>query len=165
MRQRLRRRGMTSVIDVLTILLVGCEFARESEHTPLAPLAPSDVTISPVLLGSWSFSAAASSTGVGLPSAESCTDLQFTFDEQQGDTYTGTFSATCADGIVLTGSATGTYVNGLVTVTADGLATSGGVQCSFTLNGTARVVGEQIEIDYSGTSCLGPVSGSQVLTR
>ena len=66
---------------------------------------------------------------------------------------------------MLTGHATGTYVDGLVTVTADGLATSGGVQCPFTLNGTARVVGEQIEIDYSGTSCLGPVSGSQVITR
>ena len=165
MRQRPRRRGMTSVIGLLTILLVGCEFVRESEHTPLAPFAPSDVIISPVLLGAWSFSTAASSAGAGLPSAESCTDLQFTFDEQQGDTYTGTFSATCVDGIVLTGTAAGTYVDGVVNVTADGLATSGGVQCPFTLNGTARVIGEQIEIDYSGTSCLGPVSGSQVLTR
>jgi len=66
---------MTGVFGVLTILFVGCELTRESEHTPLAPLAPSDVTISPVLLGSWSFSTAASSSGVGLPSAESCTDL------------------------------------------------------------------------------------------
>ena len=79
--------------------------------------------------------------------------------------YTGTFRATCADGVVLTGSASGTFVDGLLTVNADGLATASGVQCPFTLNGTARLVGQQIAIDYAGTSCLGPVSGSETLTR
>ena len=74
-------------------------------------------------------------------------------------------NATCADGVVLTGIASGTFIDGLLTVQADGLATSTGVQCTFDLSGTARVVGDHIEIDYTGTSCLGPVSGSETLTR
>ncbi len=154
------------MIGALTILMVGCEFTSESGRTLLAPsgLAPSGVTISPVLLGTWNLSTATTSA-TGLPSAESCTELEVTFDEQDGDVYTGTFSATCADGIVLTGTAIGTYVDGLLTVDADGLATASGVQCPFTLSGTARLVGDQIQIDYTGTSCLGPVSGSEVLTR
>jgi hypothetical protein len=145
----------------LTILLVGCEVTSESERPPLAP---SGVTSTPVLLGSWNFSSAAASA-TALPGADSCTELEFTFDAQEGELYTGTFRATCADGVVLTGSASGTFVDGLLTVNADGLATASGVQCPFTLNGTARLVGQQIAIDYAGTSCLGPVSGSETLTR
>lgn len=66
---------------------------------------------------------------------------------------------------MLTGTANGTFVDGLLTVTADGLATASGVQCPFTLSGTARAVGQEIAIDYAGTSCLGPVTGSETLTR
>jgi hypothetical protein len=149
------------MVAALTILLVGCEFTSESER---APLAPSDVTITPVLLGTWNLSTAASSA-TGLPSAQSCTELEFVFDAQDGEVYTGTFRATCADGVVLTGTASGTYIDGLLTVQADGLATSTGLQCPFDLSGTARIVGDHIEIDYAGTSCLGPVSGSETLTR
>lgn len=149
------------MVAALTILFVGCEFTSESER---GPLAPSDVTVAPVLLGSWNFSSAASSE-TGLPPAQSCTELEFVFDAQDGDLYTGTFTATCANGVVLTGTASGTYSEGLLTVKADGLATSSGVQCPFDLSGTARVVGAHIEIDYAGTSCLGPVSGSETLTR
>jgi hypothetical protein len=156
-----RRLRMTGMVGALTILLVGCEFTSESTR---APLAPSDVTITPVLLGIWNFSTAAPSA-TELPSAESCTELEFGFDAQDGDVYTGTFSATCADGVVLTGTASGTYIDGLVTVHADGLATSSGVQCPFDLSGTARIVGDHIEVDYAGNSCLGPVSGSETLTR
>lgn len=159
---RLRRRmRMTGMVAALTILFVGCEFTSESQR---APLAPSDVTVAPVLLGSWNFSTAASSE-TGLPTAQSCTELEFVFDAQHGDVYTGTFTATCADGVVLTGTASGTYIDGLLTVKADGLATSTGVQCPFDLSGTARAVGDDIEIDYTGTSCLGPVNGSETLTR
>ncbi len=158
----LRRRFWTpALVGALSVLLVGCEFESRSE---LAPGAPSAVTITPVLLGTWSFRSAAPVSS-GIPAADSCTELGFTFDTQKGDLYSGTFSATCADGVVLTGLASGTLVDDLLTVRADGLATRGGVQCPFTLSGTARLVGQQIAIDYTGTSCLGPVSGSQTLAR
>ena len=155
------RRLMTSLVCGVTLLVASCDFVREEQ---LSPIAPSQVEITPVLLGTWSIRAATES-GSGLPSAGSCTELEFTFTEQDGAVASGTFRATCAGGVELTGTASGTYVDGLMTVTASGTASALGVQCPFTLSGTARVTNDQIEIDYSGTSCLGPASGSEVLAR
>ncbi len=155
------RRLMTNLICGLTILAAGCDFTREEQ---LNPITPSQVAITPVLLGTWNVNAAAASSPA-LPSAESCTELEFTFTEQNGAVASGTFRATCAGGIELTGTASGTYADGLMTVMASGTASALGVQCPFTLSGTARVTTNQIEIEYSGTSCLGPVSGSEVLNR
>jgi len=155
------RRLMTNLICGLTILAAGCEFTTSEGE--LNPITPSQVAITPVLLGTWSINAAAS--GTGLPSAASCTELEFTFTEQNGAMASGTFRASCAGGIELTGTATGTYTDELLTVMASGTASVLGTQCPFTLSGTARVTTSQIEIDYTGTSCLGPVSGSEVLNR
>ena len=159
MRDRL---AMTSLVCGLTILVAGCEFTSSGE---LNPAAPSQVEITPVLLGTWSINSAAAG-GTGLPSAESCTELEFDFTEENGDVYTGTFRATCAGGVELAGTATGTYTDGVLTVTASGTATTSGVaQCPFTLSGTARLTNNRIEVEYSGTSCLGSVSGSEVLDK
>ena len=168
------RRLMTNLICGLTILAAGCDFASEGELNPLTPsqiltTTPGDATtpgvvITPVLIGTWTVNAATAS-GSGLPSASSCTELEFTFTGQQNGVASGTFRATCAGGIELTGTATGTFVGGLLTVTASGTASALGAQCPFTLSGTARVTPSQIEIEYTGTSCLGPVSGSEVLDR
>jgi hypothetical protein len=153
---------MTNLICGLTILAAGCEFTTSEGE--LNPITPSQVTITPVLLSTWSNNAAAAS-GTGLPSAASCTELEFTFTEQNGAMASGTFRASCAGGIELTGTATGTYTDELLTVMASGTASALGTQCPFTLSGTARVTTSQIEIEYTGTSCLGPVSGSEVLNR
>ena len=51
-------------------------------------------------------------------------------------------------------------LSGSGTVTAPG-ATG----CSFTLTGTARVVGDAIQLDYAGSTCLGPVSGTEILLQ
>ncbi len=154
----LHRITMTMLVLGLTILAAGCEFARQSERFPLSP---TDVSITPVLLGTWQLSTASS----GLPTAGECSELTFSFDQQQGDVYTGTFDGVCGDGTMLTGTATGTYQDGVMTVHAVGTASQGGIECAFTLDGTALVTETQINIEYSGTSCLGPVSGSEVLER
>ena len=117
-----------------------------------------------MLLGTWNFIAAVSSA-TGLPSAQSCTELEFVFNAQDGDLCTGTFRATCADGVVLTGTASGAFIDGLLTVQDDGLATSTGVHYTFDVSGTARIACDHIEIDYAGTRCLGAVSGLETLTR
>jgi hypothetical protein len=165
-----RHTPTTMFVCGLTILAAGCEFTSKSETSPISP---SQVSITPVLLGTLAVSASADSLsagsptagGTGLPDAGSCSELEFTFDKQNGDVYSGTFRAVCADGIEMTGTATGTYLDGLMTVTATGTASSAGLSCPFTLNGTARLTNDQIVIDYTGTSCLGPVSGSEVLAR
>ena len=157
------RRLMTSLICGLTLLVTGCEFTTERQ---LNPNAPSQVEVTPVLIGTWAIVRSATAGGSAFPSAESCTEFAFTITEQNGEFYAGTFTAKCAGGIELIGTASGTYTNSVMSVTASGTAAvSGVVQCSFTLNGTAQVTNSQIEIDYSVNSCLGSVSGSEVLDR
>lgn len=77
----LRRVWTTGLVGALTVLLVACEFTSTSERPPLAPTG---VTVTPVLLGTWNFSSAAASTLV-VPAADSCTELEFTFNAQEGD--------------------------------------------------------------------------------
>jgi len=154
---------MTGLICGLTILVAGCEFTSEGQ---LNPNAPSQVENTPVLLGTWTSVSSATAGGSAVPSAESCTELEFTITQQDGDFYSGTFTATCAGGIALIGTASGTYTDSVMNVTASGTATVSGVaQCSFTLSGTARVTNNQIEIVYVIDSCLGSMSGSEVLDR
>ena len=157
------RRLITWLICGLTILVAGCELIIEGQ---LNPNAPSQVEITPVLLGTCTSASSTTGGGAGLPSAESCAELEFTITEQNGDFYAGTFRAKCEGGIELTGTAAGTYVDGVMNTTASGTAAVSRVaQCSFTLSATARVTNSQIEVDYSVVSCLGSLSGSKVLDR
>jgi len=54
-----------------------------------------------------------------------------------------------------------------VTWTATGQATEPGLPaCPFTLNGTATLsTPTTIAIPYSGTTCFGPISGTETLTK
>ena len=81
-------------------------------------------------------------------------------------TYTSSFTATCGDGVYLEGTLDGTLSGDVLTVSGSGTATApGATGCSFTLNGTARVVGDAIQLDYTGATCLGPVSGTEILLQ
>ena len=86
--------------------------------------------------------------------------------QQSETTYTGSFLATCTEGIELEGTATGVYENDVLDVDATGTATLPGVaSCPFTLTGTARMEGDAIRVDYTGNTCLGAISGSELLQR
>ena len=53
----------------------------------------------------------------------------------------------------------------MLNFTATGTATPKDLPpCPFTLNGTGRLVNETIELEYTGTTCLGPISGTEILT-
>jgi len=83
------------------------------------------------------------------------------------DTYaSGTFKATCGGGLALEGSAEG-KLNGLTAdLKASGSVSGAGMTCPFSMTGTAVPEGlDKVRINYSGTTCLGPVSGSEVLTK
>jgi hypothetical protein len=79
----------------------------------------------------------------------------------------GDFSASCMDGsIEITGSASG-HINGnIVPMSASGQAVGAGMTCPFALTGTGHILSERsMRVDYSGTTCAGPVSGSETLTK
>ena len=65
---------------------------------------------------------------------------------------------------MLTGTAGGQLVGDTLQFTANGLArTPAGVTCPFQLSGTARREGDSVRIDYAGSTCLGPLSGTELL--
>ena len=161
------RELITTLVCALTILVAGCDFQSEGAFNPSAP---SSIEITPVLRGTWTTGSAAASsattTSSGLPSPESCTELEWTISEQNGNFYSGEFKVTCGGGVTLVGTASGTYIDHEMNITAAGaVEIPGASSCSFTLNGTARVENGLIEINYSGNTCFGTISGSEVLTR
>jgi hypothetical protein len=111
------------------------------------------------LLGSWASSSA-------LPSPTSCTNFRWNVTEQSGNTASGTFSATCAGNLQVAGTANGTLSGSNVTWNATAAASVPNLpSCPITLTGTAEIGGDSIRVPYSGTTCLGPVSGVEVLRK
>jgi hypothetical protein len=110
------------------------------------------------LLGNWSSS---SSVGAGLTS---CTNLQWQLTGQQGNQVSGEASAICG-AISVSGTISGTIDGKNVSYQISGTVQSSGVSCPFSLSGTARIEGDAIRVPYSGTTCLGPTQGEEVLRR
>ena len=79
----------------------------------------------------------------------------------------GTVSAVCAGSVTITANLAG-KLNGsdVVNLTANGQAVALGITCGFTLTAVGtRQTADSMKLDYQGTTCLGPVSGSEILRR
>ena len=116
----------------------------------------------PVALTTGSWSSISSNTT--LPNT--CTDFHWTITEISGTKGSGTFTARCMNNVQVSGTAQGTLSGTSVTWSASGTGTvPTGASCPFALSGTATYDGTQYRIPYSGTTCLGPVSGMEVLRK
>jgi hypothetical protein len=135
----------------------GCSY--ESRTT--TPTSPTTATTADALVGNW----ASVSTNV-IPSPSSCTNFKWTPTEQSPTSAVGSFSATCAGGLNVSGTAGGALSGTTITWTAHGFATTPDIpSCEITLNGTAELGVNSIRVPYSGTTCLGPVSGVEILNK
>ena len=149
---------LTAAVTILTA--AGCDLQTTGGLNPNATSQ-----LGSLLQGTWT-SASIEGEAQSFPSAESCIDLEWTITEQDASQYSGSFLATCAGGISLAGTAEGTLLDGVLEITAAGTATpQGGASCPFTLTGTARLEDNAIRLDYTGTSCAGPISGTELLER
>ena len=132
---------VTSLLLSLTVLAAACDVERYS-----SPAAPS--SLAEAFLGVWHSSSA-------QLSADRCANFEWHAVSQYGDSVTGEFSASCNDGLQLVGMATGTLADGVLHFTATGEASvPGSAACAFSMNGTAVLDGDEIRIDYTGTTCL-----------
>jgi hypothetical protein len=132
----------------------GC-IGFEHKSTVTAPTG----STAAALMGNWT------SSNI-IPSASSCTDFKWNVTEQTGNRASGSFSATCANNLKLTGTAQGTLSGSLVNWSAQGTATAAGLaSCAISLSGTAELGTESIRVPYSGETCLGHVSGVEVLRK
>lgn len=136
---------------VLSIATAGCiEFTQKSTgpSTDLRALA-----------GNWS-------SGNLIPNASSCSNFKWNVTEYTGTTAKGTFSGTCAGNLSFEGSAQGNLVGSVINWSAAAIASAPGLpSCAISLNGTAVMKGDTIEVPYNGNTCLGAVSGTEILRK
>ena len=104
-----------------------------------------------------------------VPSPSSCSNFQWQITSQSATAAAGTLSATCDGGIAISAAATGALLSSTtVGVTTTGVALVSGVPaCNFSLTGTGTLTDNNntLTIPYSGTTCVGPVHGTQTLRR
>lgn len=173
-------------ILLASTLVAACGF--QSKTSVLMPTAPSSVNASTSVSASSASSASssssastsASSTGGspfagswasptigGLPNIQSCTNLTWQISNLSPTEVAGSMSAVCGGSVTVNADLTG-KLNGsdIVDLTAKGQAVAMGITCGFTLTGVGtRQTNDSMKLDYQGSTCLGPVSGSEMLRR
>src|SRR4029077_11876517 len=104
-----------------------------------------------------------------VPDPKSCGNFQWTVSGQTATSINGTFSVTCGDGVIVSGVGSGTVVTATtVNLTATGTGSMPGIpSCAFSLSSVATISdgNSTLTIPYSGTTCLGPVHGTETLRK
>ena len=160
-----------SVVLAASVLLAGCAFehtasvlAPSSTAAAITGASPTANTVAtPSLVGVW-----ASNALPTLPSPNTCGNFRYEIASQTATSIAGTFTAVCGGGLAVEGHATGQLNGTSVPLTVTGTASMTGIpSCSFTMSGTGSIEdnGNTLRIPYSGTTCLGPISGSEVLRK
>jgi hypothetical protein len=120
------------------------------------------------LVGTWTEPRAISASAIGsLPTPNSCAAFQFTMTSQTPSAASGSFTAQCPGNLTLSGTISGQLGGATIPMVITGLASAPGEPaCPFTLNGTGVPQNaNELRIDYTGTTCLGPVTGSATLRQ
>jgi hypothetical protein len=140
----------------ITSTACGIDTLKDLFTSPTEPSGNGDVRS---YLGTWSGPTVA-------PVAQSCGSLLWKITSQTGGQASGDFSATCADGVSLAGTMTATHGETSIPWAATGTATKADATCPFSMTGTGTFQGtSNIVVNYAGTSCNGPVSGSETIKR
>jgi hypothetical protein len=155
-------RILAIALSAAAVAGAGCDVQRRSSSS-VQTLEPSAVI--PSMLGSWSSQSTQSITTLpGAPA--SCGAFQWNITTQTDTAIVGSFTATCSGGVTISGNANGQINELTMNITVNGSANlAGSPNCSFSLSGTGIMEGDTIRIPYTGSTCLGPVSGTQTLRR
>jgi hypothetical protein len=145
-----------AIVVTISVAASGC-VGYQSKSTMTGPTAAGINA----LMGNWT-----SATASVIPAAASCTDFKWNATEQTSSSAKGTFSASCAGDLKVAGTATGTLSGTVINWAANANASAPGVtSCAILLSGTAELGVDSIRVPYSGTTCLGPVSGVEILKK
>jgi hypothetical protein len=126
------------------------------------------------LNASWASTKSASTDATGSTGSSTtlqtlCTNFNWKITDTTPNGASGTFSATCYTNMAVNGTAQATIVNGNasnITWTAVATGVSPTIaSCAITLSGSIVLGVDSITVPYSGSSCLGPLSGTEVLKK
>ena len=138
-------------------LSAGCiEFSRQA--TSITGPSGSDLSVS-ALAGTYR-------SITSIPSPDSCTNFAWAVTEKTANSAKGNFSATCQNNTMqVNGTAEGTQTGNNIAFRVNATAKSGDISCAISISGTAVVETNQVRVPYTGTSCFGNVSGTEILKR
>ena len=138
--------------------LGGKDKDKDESSSPTAPTSPKGSL--DAFAGTWS------SVNVSNP-ATGCGNLKYTITPTTATSANVTFTATCAGNIAVSGSGAGTLSGDSINWSANGLVAQGGVNCPFTFTNSRATLGAdgQIAVNYTGTVCGIPVSGTETVKK
>jgi hypothetical protein len=164
--------GMTVLALALATAVTACVDVKHETTTPASPSSnssssssPSSSEVSSVLkTGSW-----ASTTQKATASFNpgECGNFQWQILTMTATSATGTFSAVCAGGLALQGSAEGKLEGITANITVSGTGSSPTIQnCTFSISAVAipQAV-DTVKLTYSGNVCGMTTSGTEILKK
>jgi hypothetical protein len=146
------------LIVAAAVPFAGCAFSNETGIT-----SPSQVSAATALAGNWK----SLSAGTAFDTGE-CGDFSWDVTTLTDTSVSGSFAATCGSGLHVSGTASGTMTSDTtVSISAAGVVEGTGVpSCPFSLSGVGTLTGgNTLTIPYTGSTCLGPLSGTEVLHK
>jgi hypothetical protein len=163
-------RNPLSIAAYIVTMTFGSACAPENQSARLLPTTPDPIETTLArqapssaahYLGTWT------SVSVTIPPSGSCSNFQWRAEDATVDALAGSFSADCAGNATISGTASGAIEGTAVSFTVSGTATyARAVSCEFSLTGAGTIENDDtVTIPYSGTTCLGSVSGTEVLQR
>jgi hypothetical protein len=165
----MRRLLAVGLIAASAAMGAACAFENKTSVTAPSTLdlgaLPTVSGLSPqaaTLVGIW-----LSQNGPTLPDPSTCGNFQWQITGQTATSVTGNFSATCGGSVTVQGTASGELNGDTVTVKVNGAAVVSGLPlCNVSLTGTGTITnGDTLTLPWSGTTCLGPVQGTETLHK
>jgi hypothetical protein len=161
------KKGLASFAVVAALSASACTGFQSGKTTGSTtaptPSVPGGST-SGSLVGTWG-----EPTAFTIPSVSSCGGFEWQITSQSDTAVAGTFAAICSGGIGISAAASGVLNNPTtVGIAVSGTALVSGVPaCNFTLNGVGTLSDSNntLTIPYTGTTCVGPVHGTETLRR
>ena len=129
--------------------------------------APTQNTAAASLLNTSLKTGTFSSTQSAGSQQGTCGGFSWTISSITATSVSGNFSATCNGSVPMNGSGSAQATlgsNGTINWTGTAIASvPGNSNCAVALSGTLEPALTGFKISYSGTTCLGPVSGTETL--
>jgi hypothetical protein len=153
-------RSLLASLLVAALVSAGCSNLLNDVTQSSSSNTPSATGVQ-AMTGVWS---SVSSTTV---LQNTCTNFQWVVTDIQDSTVSGSFTATCLQNMTVAGTSSGVLSGSTLTWTATAMGTSPTVSnCPISLSGTAEMeTANEIRVPFTGTTCAGPVTGTEILRK
>ena len=151
---------VSAFILIAAMLSAGCDIFNKKDDEETTPTGPTAGVSLDGFAGTWS-SVTPSTPTTG------CGNVKYTVIPTTASSANVAFAATCGGNITVNGSGAGAVSGSALNWNVSGLVAQGGVNCPFTFSNNKATLDAtgQILMNYSGTVCGIPVSGSETVKR